>query len=76
MEQAEQQHIRRAMGAEIVNHGINPLDGGIDPGLDIAEEVNPVGRGATIVGVRQGRAAGRLRRPFRDDDGLPVPNWR
>jgi hypothetical protein len=42
MEQAEQQHIGRAVSAEVVNHGINPLDGGIDPGLDLAEEVNPV----------------------------------
>ncbi|KJB92454.1 hypothetical protein N826_23075 [Skermanella aerolata KACC 11604] len=52
MEQAEQQHAGRAVSAEIVYHGINPLDGGIDPGLDLAEEVNPFGRGAAIVRVR------------------------
>jgi hypothetical protein len=60
MEQAEQQHIRRTVSAEIVYHGINPLGSGIDPGFDLAEEVNPFGRGAAIVGMCQGGAAGRL----------------
>jgi hypothetical protein len=38
MEQAEQQHVRRAVSAEVVNHGIDPLDCGVDPGLDLAQD--------------------------------------
>ena len=63
MEQAEQQHVGRAVGAEVVGHGIDPLDRGIDPGFDLAQEVDPVGRGAAIIGVSKGRAAGRLEGP-------------
>ena len=63
MEQAEQQHVGRAVSAEVVSHRIDPLDRGIDPGFDLAQEVNPVGRGAAIIGMRQGRAAGRLEGP-------------
>jgi hypothetical protein len=60
MEQAEQQNIRRAVSAEVVSDCIDPLDGGIDPGFDLTQEVNPVGCGAAIIGVCKGRAAGRL----------------
>ena len=63
MKQAEQQNIRRAVSAEVVSYRIDPLDCGIDPGLDLAQEVNPVGRSATLVGPRDGRAAGRLEGP-------------
>src|SRR5688572_2884656 len=63
MEQAEQQHVGRAVSAEVVSYRIDPLDRGIDPGLNLAEEVNPVGCGAAIVGMRQGRTAGRLESP-------------
>src|SRR4051795_10737715 len=63
MEQVEQQHVGCAVSAEVVSYRIDPLDCGIDPGLNLAEEVNPVGRGAAIVGMRQGRTAGRLESP-------------
>jgi hypothetical protein len=63
MEQAEQQNIRRAVGAEVVSHRLDPLDRGIDPSLDLAEEVDPVGCGAAVVGMSESRAAGRLERP-------------
>src|SRR3954464_1956927 len=48
------------MGVEIVHHRIDPLNAGIDPALDLAEEVNPVGHGAA--GIRGGErsAAGGL----------------
>src|ERR671910_1283776 len=61
MEQAEQQHVGRAVSAEVVRYRIDPLDRGIDPGFDLTQEV--VGRGAAIIGLRQGRAAGRLESP-------------
>src|SRR4051812_40632404 len=41
MEQAEQQHVGSAVGAEVVGHSIYPLDRGIDPGFDLAQEVDP-----------------------------------
>jgi hypothetical protein len=63
VKQAEQQNIRRAVGAEVVSYRIDPLNRGIDPGFDLAQEVDPVGCGAAIVGMRQGRTAGRLERP-------------
>src|SRR5918994_1349693 len=63
MEQAEQQNIRRAVSAEIVNDRIDPLDCGIDPDLDLTQEVDPVGCRSTIIGVSKGRAAGRLQGP-------------
>src|SRR4051794_32805757 len=43
MKQTEQQNIRRAVSAEVVSYRIDPLDCGIDPGLDLAQEVDPVG---------------------------------
>jgi hypothetical protein len=39
MEQAEQQHVGRAVSAEVVSDRIDPLDGGIDPGFDLTQEV-------------------------------------
>src|SRR6185436_14710601 len=49
MEQAEQQHVGRAVSAEVVSDSIDPLDCGIDPGFDLAQEVDPVGCGAAII---------------------------
>jgi hypothetical protein len=63
MEQVEQQHFGTAVGAEVVDHGVDPLDRRVNPGFDVAQEVNPVSRGATLVGPRDGRAAGRLEGP-------------
>src|SRR3954465_863751 len=60
MEQAEQQYVRRAVSAEIVSYRIDPLDCGIDPGLDLAQEVDPVGCSSAIIRVSKGRAVGRL----------------
>src|SRR5918995_464703 len=63
MEQAEQQHVGRAVSAEVVSYRIDPLDRGIDPGLNLPQEVDPVGRGTAIIGMRQGRTAGWLESP-------------
>src|SRR3954462_14330075 len=60
MEQAEQQYVRRAVSAEIVSYRIDRLDCGIDPGLDLAQEVDPVGCSSAIIRVSKGRAVGRL----------------
>src|SRR3954469_7824925 len=49
MEQAEQQYVRRAVSTEVVNDRIDPLDRGVDPGFDFAQEV--VCRGAAVVGL-------------------------
>jgi len=63
MKQAEQQHVRRAVSAEVVSYRIDPLDCGINPGFNLAQEVDPVGCSSTIIGVSKGRAAGRLEGP-------------
>ena len=63
MEQAEQQHVGCAVSAEIISDRIDPLDRGIDPGFDLAQEVDPVGCRSAIIRVSKGRAAGRLEGP-------------
>src|SRR5215212_8770346 len=60
MEQAEQQHVRRAVGIEVVEDCIDALARRIDPGLDRAQEIDPVGRRAALVGLSESLAAGRL----------------
>src|SRR4051812_47808880 len=56
VQQAEQQHVGRAVDVEVVEHGVDALDRGIDPGLDLAQEVDPVDRGAALVGGGEGLA--------------------
>src|SRR3954471_21871582 len=58
--QREQQHVHGGVGVEIVHHRIDPVDSGIDPALDLAEEVNPVRGGAAGIRGGEGRAAGGL----------------
>src|SRR3954453_23663029 len=60
MEQAEQQHVRRAVGIEVIDNRIDALARRIDPGLDRAQEIDPVGGRAVLVGLGEGLAAGRL----------------
>src|SRR5688572_27823448 len=60
MQEAEQQHVGRAVDVQVVEHGIDPLDGRIDPALDGAQEVDPVDRGATFEGQGEGLATRRL----------------
>ena len=60
MEQAEQQHVRRAVGIEVVDDCIDTLARRIDPGLDRAQEIDPVGRRAALIGLGESLAAGRL----------------
>ena len=54
MQEAKQQHVGRAVNVEVVQHGVDPLDRGIDPGLDLAQKVDPVDGGATLVGEGEG----------------------
>src|SRR4051794_909710 len=54
MQQAEQQHVGGAVDVEVVEHRVDPLDRGIDPGLDLAQEVDPVDGGAALVGQGEG----------------------
>jgi hypothetical protein len=63
VKQAEQQHVGRAVSAEVVSDRIDPLDRGIDPGFNLAQEVNPVGCGPAIISLRESLAAGWLERP-------------
>src|SRR3954468_16808731 len=58
--QREQQHVSGSVGIEIVHHRIDPFNSRIDPPLDLAEEVNPVGEGAAGIGGGECRAAGGL----------------
>src|SRR3954453_14196031 len=60
MEHAEQKHVRRAVGIEVVDHCIDALARRIDPGLDRAQEIDPIGRRAALIGLGEGLAAGRL----------------
>src|SRR5215208_3121846 len=60
MEQAEQQHVRRVVGIEVVDDCIDALAHRIDPGLDRAQEIDPIGRRAALIGLGEGLAAGRL----------------
>src|ERR1051325_4831006 len=46
----EQEHISGAMEIEVVHHCIGPLGPGIDPALDLAEEIDPVCGGTARVG--------------------------
>ena len=46
------------MGAQVVQHRVDPLDVGVEPALDLLQEVDPVGGGAAGVGRGQ-RLAGR-----------------
>jgi hypothetical protein len=54
MKQAEQQHVRRAVSIEVVDDGIDTLARRIDPGLDRAQEIDPVGGRAARVGFGEG----------------------
>ena len=66
--QSKEQHIGRAVDVEIVHHGVDPLDPGIDPALDLAEEIDPVcGRAA---GVRGGECLPRGRPEGAEDIAL------
>jgi hypothetical protein len=61
MGEREQEHIGGAVDVEVVHHGVDPLDPGIDPALDRAEEIDPVRDGAAPVGggecIPRGRKA-------------------
>src|SRR5688572_21418256 len=50
------------MDAEVVDHSVDPLGSGRDPGLDALEEVDPVRGGAALVGCGEGGACRRLQR--------------
>src|SRR4051794_29558663 len=60
MEQAEQKHVRRAVGIEGIDDCIDRLARRIDPGLDRAQEIDQVGRRAALMGLGESLAAGRL----------------
>src|SRR5215213_6024072 len=60
MQQAEQQHVGRAVDVEVVEHRVDPFHRRIDPALDRAQEVDPVDGGATLISQREGRAGRRL----------------
>src|SRR5215213_1177934 len=64
----EQEHIGGAVEVEVVHHRVDPLDIGVDPALDRAEEIDPVcGRAA---GVRGGECLPRGRSEGTEDIAL------
>src|SRR5215212_8581818 len=66
--QSEEQHVGGAVDVEVVHHGVDPLDIGVDPALDCAEEIDPVcGRAA---GVRGGECLPRGRSEGTEDIAL------
>src|SRR3954469_16524038 len=69
--QSEEQHIGGAMEIEVVHHGVDPLGPGIDPALDLAEEIDPVRGGAA--GVRDGEGVSRSRSEGTEDIALAAP---
>src|SRR6187397_255386 len=60
--QSKEQHIGCAVDVEVVHHGVDPRDIGVDPALDLAEEIDPVCGGAAGVGggecLPRGRSEG------------------
>src|SRR4051812_46726385 len=54
MQQAEKQHVGGAVDGEVVEHGVDPLDPGIDSGFDLAQEADPADGGAALVGHGEG----------------------
>src|SRR3954454_22843209 len=59
---AEQQHVGRAVDVEVVEHRVDPRASRIDLCLDHAQEVDPIGRGATLEGQGESLAAHWLQR--------------
>jgi hypothetical protein len=59
MRQAEQQHVGRPVGTQVVEDRVDPRDLRRDPRLDVPEEVGPVRRRAAAVGAGEGLAGGR-----------------
>src|SRR4051794_14925562 len=49
--QGEQQHVDAAVDVEVVDHGVDPLGSGLDPGLDVLEEVDPVRGGPALLAL-------------------------
>src|SRR6187200_239406 len=72
MQQAEQQHVGRAVGIQVALYGVDPLDPRIDPSLDRTQEIDPVDRGATLIGQGESFATRRLQRA-KDIAGNPAP---
>jgi hypothetical protein len=58
--QSEPQHVHTGVNIEVVEHGVDPLGLRPDPGLDLAQEVDPVRGCAALVGRGEGRPRGRL----------------
>ncbi len=51
MRHGKQEHISRPMGAQIVQDGVDPLDLGGQPGIDLVQEVGEVDRRAAVIGL-------------------------
>src|SRR3954453_3817734 len=66
--QSKEQHIGCAVDVEVVHHGVDPRDIGVDPALDRAEEIDPVCGGAA--GVRGGKGLPRSRSEGTEDIAL------
>src|SRR6478736_5044324 len=72
MQQVEQQHVGRTMSIQVVEYGVDPPYRRIDPALDGAQEIDPVDRGATLIGQRESLAGRRLQ-GAKDIAGNPAP---
>src|SRR3954452_5458243 len=57
--ECEQEHIGGTMEVEVVHYRVDPLDPGVDPALDRAEEIDPVRGGAALVCFRKCIPCGR-----------------
>src|SRR3954447_5340785 len=66
--QSKEQHIGCAVDVEVVHNGVDSLGPGIDPALDLAEEIDPVCGGAA--GVRGGEGLPRSRSEGTEDIAL------
>src|SRR3954454_9060333 len=66
--QSKEQHIGCAVDVEVVHHGVDPRDIGVDPALARAEEIDPVRGGAA--GVRGGKGLPRSRSEGTEDIAL------
>ncbi len=59
--QAEQQHISGPMGTQVIGDGIDPLDLGREPALNLLKEGHPMRGAPARVGMREGGSRGGLK---------------
>lgn len=71
MSERKQQHIGGPMHIQVVEYRDDPADLSMNPAINPAQEVNPVGGRPTMIGFREGLAVMRLK--CAEDIAFPAP---